>query len=520
MMKYVFSGVRSAGLLWMGAVALLSASAALVCEMPEYDFGKAPDSEVITHTFTLRNDGDRPVNILSVSASCGCTTSSATTNSLEPGGSTEIIARVALRGRSGAQRFPLRVRTDDPDQSLIMLTVMGTVLQHSGDISPAPISGDGRELILAPPAVISLAADAVAATSRVSVIVFGLPGCSTCEQVKRTIGPDLEAAFPQQYRLEFVDVSLPENAHRLVYWQERFKVWDNEPVSVLVGGRVYLAGEEAIRDGLLVSVQAAIEAGGDAEDGGDVPRGDGLQGVWRRMRQFTVMGVMLAGLVDSLNPCAISTLVFFMSALSVAHVRKRRLLIAGAGFVLASFVTYFALGFGLLGALRLLTGFQVLRQIVDVGMTALLLILAVISLRDALAYRRTGKASDVRLQLPERLKTRLHGLVRTGVRSHHIAVAGVLLGAAVTLIESVCTGQVYVPTLVLVVRAGRSAGHALTLLGLYNLMFVTPLIIVFALVYKGLETPALLKWSRANVVPGKLLMAALFVAMAVLIILW
>lgn len=171
MLKYIVNGFRLACLWWVGAVALLSASAALVCEVPEYDFGKVPDSEVITHAFTLHNDGDQLVNILGVSASCGCTTSSATTNSLEAGSSTEIVARVSLRGRSGIQRFPLRVRTDDPDQKLILLMVSGTVLRDPVDISQEPVSDDeAHELILARPAVISLSANAVDAVRRIVIV--------------------------------------------------------------------------------------------------------------------------------------------------------------------------------------------------------------------------------------------------------------------------------------------------------------------------------------------------------------
>ncbi len=83
-------------------------------------------------------------------------------------------------------------------------------------------------------------------------------------------------------------------------------------------------------------------------------------------------------------------------------------------------------------------------------------------------------------------------------------------------LESVCTGQVYVPTLILMVKATGS-GMALMLLLLYNAMFILPLVVVFAATYRGLNTQTLVEWSRRNVVTSKVLLGAFFAAMGVLI---
>jgi hypothetical protein len=100
-----------------------------------------------------------------------------------------------------------------------------------------------------------------------------------------------------------------------------------------------------------------------------------------------------------------------------------------------------------------------------------------------------------------------------------LAVIGFVLGAAVTALESVCTGQVYVPTLVLVAKAGGSeAGTAWKYLLLYNAMFMVPLVAVFLLTYFGLTTQTFISWSKRNVVPSKILLGLLFLSMAVLIV--
>lgn len=82
--------------------------------------------------------------------------------------------------------------------------------------------------------------------------------------------------------------------------------------------------------------------------------------------------------------------------------------------------------------------------------------------------------------------------------------------------ESVCTGQMYVPTLVVMAKTGTEKEWGYLLL--YNLMFVVPLIIVFLLTYFGLKTEALVAWSKQNVVISKILLGLFFILMAGLIV--
>jgi hypothetical protein len=50
-------------------------------------------------------------------------------------------------------------------------------------------------------------------------------------------------------------------------------------------------------------------------------------------------------------------------------------------------------------------------------------------------------------------------------------------------------------------------------------MFILPLIIVFIEVYRGISTPALIQWSKKNVVFSKILLGIFFIALAMLILL-
>lgn len=352
---------------------------------------------------------------------------------------------------------------------------------------------------------------------------FYEPGCHDCERVKAEVLPELDARFAGFYVLNRHEMGLASSMARLAAFQERLGVSDNEPVSMYVDYRHVFSGFTAIRDGLMGCVDELLA---ERQVPGWTPPapipvagfpGEAAAPAERRLERFTLPMVLAGGLLDGINPCAVSTLVFLMSLLAVSGVRGRGLLAMGASFCLASFVTYTALGLGLLRALHLLAGFGLARFWVGAVMAGVLGVFAFLSFRDALRYRRSGDPSDVSLQLPEAIKRMIRRVIKRGLGAGSLALGGLVIGAAVTALESVCTGQVYVPTLALVARTGNSTARAWSYLLAYNAMFVLPLVAVFLLVYFGLRTEALLRWSRRNVVLSKVLLGIFFLGTALLI---
>ncbi len=85
----------------------------------------------------------------------------------------------------------------------------------------------------------------------------------------------------------------------------------------------------------------------------------------------------------------------------------------------------------------------------------------------------------------------------------------------VSSLEFVCTGQVYLPIIIAINRQGFGA-RAFSLLLLYNVAFIVPLLAVTILAYYGVGANALAKWARNHVFATKLAMTVLFLAMAIL----
>ncbi len=360
----------------------------------------------------------------------------------------------------------------------------------------------------------------------VTVDYFFEPGCPTCGAVEREVLPRLEAAYSGQYVLRPRDINVTSNFLLLVACQERLGMNGKAPVAVVVDGQHALEGYAAISAGLVERVAQCLRqrastppaSGSGAATAESEPRQASPTAVRERMATFAVPLVLANGLADGLNPCAFSTLVFLVSLLTVARVRGRRLLAVGASFCAASFLTYTALGFGLLQALRAGALFPGLRRGL-LGATALgLVVLAVLSFRDAWRYAHARQPQALSLRLPDGVRNRIHGLMRSRLAGGSLAAGAFGLGVGVTVLESVCTGQMYVPTLVWVIGSGASVGRAWLLLLLYNAAFVLPLVAVFLLAWRGTSTTAFVDWSRRHVVPAKILLGGLFLVLAAVVI--
>ncbi len=361
------------------------------------------------------------------------------------------------------------------------------------------------------------------ATSKPADAAVGLPhiefffesGCENCARVEDEILPDLENVYGGFYTIAKLDIGNMTNYLRLAGYQARLEHGPDENVSIVVNGRALLSGFSAIRAGLFETMDRALA--GELPAVAPVPAT--LDNLRDRVRKFSLLAVMGAGLVDGLNPCAIATLVFFTSLAVMLKFNGQQLLMAGGAFCVASFLTYFAIGLGLLRVLHLVAGFSTIRAGIDIGMIVLLGLFAALSFRDAWRYRHEGNPNRLSLRLPRPIMLMTHALMRDGLKSRHLVLGGLGIGAAVTALESVCTGQVYVPTLVMVIRGGSSFPRATALLVLYNCLFVLPLIVILWLSWRGLKMAKLLDWSRRHVVFSKCLLGSFFLGLAVLLLL-
>ena len=107
----------------------------IACDQPFFDFGEREATGEVVHAFVLRNAGAAPLIITRARSSCGCTTTQLADTSLEPGKTTELGIRFALRGRRGAQQKSVFVDTNDPLTPTFRLEFKGTATMEI-DVDP------------------------------------------------------------------------------------------------------------------------------------------------------------------------------------------------------------------------------------------------------------------------------------------------------------------------------------------------------------------------------------------------
>ena len=158
--------------------------------------------------------------------------------------------------------------------------------------------------------------------------LFFSPGCTECEQVKRCVLPELESRFEGFYELVWHDMTQSETIPLLVAYQQRCHNTENGRVSLVVDHTEFLSGFTAISTGLCDRVNEALI--NRQRPGWAPPAPPALEGarakavVSQRATTLTFSVVAVGGLLDGINPCAISTLIFFMSILTVAKAPPAR----------------------------------------------------------------------------------------------------------------------------------------------------------------------------------------------------
>ena len=233
--------------------------------------------------------------------------------------------------------------------------------------------------------------------------------------------------------------------------------------------------------------------------------------------RWTLPAIVLAGIADGFNPCAFSIVIVLAGILAVGGRKRRARMLGGWAFCAGSFLTYMAMGLGLMRALRALESLRTLHDVVMVVLALALFVLAFLSVRDAYRYRKAKVPSVITLQLPDRVKKLIRAVAVASWGGPTVVVAGLGCGFLVTLLDSLCTGQIYVPVLALISRE-PGAWRSFALLAIYNLAFITPLVAVFMLAAKGADSERMSRWSKRNVFPSKIALGFMFAILGALVL--
>jgi len=93
------------------------------------DFGQIKEGEIAGHSFIIKNDADKILNIKDVSTSCGCTVSEIQSRVLKPKESTTLEVKFNTKGYSGKVQQFVYVSTDSLDMPTIRFIIKANIVK-------------------------------------------------------------------------------------------------------------------------------------------------------------------------------------------------------------------------------------------------------------------------------------------------------------------------------------------------------------------------------------------------------
>jgi len=339
-------------------------------------------------------------------------------------------------------------------------------------------------------------------------------GCDSCSRVEADLAY-LRSKYPQLIVEKFNVYDSPA----LGMWlAERVGRDDFRSPSLFIGSEAWIGEGEISPDSIEIALQCFAEEGSpkvwDAFD-----EEQGSSNIIDQFRNMSWLTVVLAGLVDGLNPCAFATLIFFVSYLTISGRKDREVIIVGISFTVGVFIAYLVIGLGFYKVLDLLGNILNVIARWVYGLTALMcMTLAVFSFMDV-AKARKGKMKDMSLNLPKGLRKRINTVIRKGHSSNRYIFGAFATGLVVSLLELACTGQVYLPTIIFVSSMPELRLRAIFFLIIYNLLFILPLIVVFILAYFGTSSKDLTHLLQKHAAAVKIGLGILFFALGLWLLL-
>ncbi|MFH1504320.1 MAG: hypothetical protein ABIH08_02890 [Candidatus Omnitrophota bacterium] len=351
---------------------------------------------------------------------------------------------------------------------------------------------------------------------KITATLFYSSHCKSCLTAKQEILPPIVEKYKDE--IDWVYLCTSENADNLALLKSiavQFKE-DQALVPAIFISNNFLVGVPEIKERLEGTIEDSLK---EKSKIFTLPKIDLLD----LFNKFSTAAVALSGLADGVNPCAFAVMVFFISFLAVYGYRKREIVLVGIAYCLAVFITYLLIGLGFFKFFYMLEEAYLFIRIFYYFISGFCFLTGGAALFDYFKFKKTGKAQDAVLQLPKFFKKRINFVIGSHMREKKQSALGLiitsfLVGFLVSLLEAVCTGQVYLPTIVFILKNTSLKLKAAGYLVLYNFMFILPLIIIFLLSLLGVSSAKFNNFLKRNAGRIKIILAIVFFTLGVLVL--
>ncbi len=353
----------------------------------------------------------------------------------------------------------------------------------------------------------------VTVSSEIHLYYFYQPACKECRRIELV----LNAITKDHPQVVIHRYNIFDNKSKTFY--EVLADINNLPEKKrLVVPAVFIGGDYLIKNFGAVELESLLvkySAGSPRLDTLKISMAE--ESIFKRFERFSIVAVLLAGLLDGVNPCAFATIIFFVSYLLFIGKRRETIITMAISFIFAVFICYLAIGLGAYALLSSLKGIKLVSQIVFFACGIFAIIIGILSLYDFFAAR-SGKTNRMILQLPLVIKQRIHQEIKEKTGRGGVIIGSFIAGFLISFLEFGCTGQVYLPTITFVIAHSASVFKPIIILVLYNIMFVIPLIVI-AVTANVISRDSVAEFLSGKIALVKILTALLFFFLGFLLIL-
>ena len=226
----------------------------------------------------------------------------------------------------------------------------------------------------------------------------------------------------------------------------------------------------------------------------------------------TLIEIVSLAFVNALNPCALAALVMVLISILIANENKKyKILLGGFSFALAVFIGYFLYGIIIIKLFQSFASFAtMITPYIRNTLAVLAILLGLLNIKDYISYNPGGIATEMPLRFRPRVKQIIKGISSP--------IGAFFAGIFVTIFLLPCT---MVPYIIASTSLASSLGFMKTIpyLLLYNLIFISPMIIITIAVYFGISSAEKVsEWRDRNIKRIHLAAGLILVALGITIL--
>jgi cytochrome c biogenesis protein CcdA/glutaredoxin len=324
----------------------------------------------------------------------------------------------------------------------------------------------------------------ISAQNNVDLVFFYGQGCPHCAKLEIFL-EDIQKDYPELNIIEYEVYSNPENAQLFAKMASLYGTEIQGVPTTFIGDKVIAGFSNAIGETIEQEIKRCIEeecispitkleSNGHNQNETITITGDSSPTKDPdTTNKLSILAVVSAAIVDAINPCAFAVLIILLTTV-LATKSKKKAVSAGLAFSIAIFISYFLMGLGLYSAVRATGITHTFYAIVAI----LAILIGLFNLKDYLWYGKWFL-----MEVPLSWRPKMKGLLK-GVTS---VPGAFLIGFVVSLFLLPCTSGPYIVILGLLAKTATK-NYALSLLLLYNFIFILPMLIITFAISFGFTT--------------------------------